>query len=243
MVTFEATIKDKKVKMFARYPFKNAAGTIVKTLVQISQKVDIFTNKFVMGFGWAYFFLNKREDENGEEFWVLQTTDFDKNPMKDKTDDITTALMVQNMQIETIQVSKTQPKATTFKDTVLVLKEAMNAEDVYLSRSEPEKEGDSGWYFGLLDDPNEENHSSDEYVVVPSYQFLKIRPAALRLFQMPVGTVAVINKNELTALVDKDDNPLKFTTPPKKPENNSTEIQEEKKPEDNQEEKVPENKD
>lgn len=228
MVTFEATIQDKKVKMFARYPFKNAAGTIVKTLVQISQKIDIFTDKFVMGFGWAYFFLNKKEDENGEEFWVLQTTDFNKNPMTDKTEDITTALMVQNMQIEAIQVSKSQPMATTFKDTVLVLKEAMNAEDIYLNRSEPEKEGDSGWYFGLLDDPNEDTHSSDDYIVVPSYQFLKIRPAVLRLLQMPVGTVAVIHQNEITALVDKDDKPLNFTNPPKKPKNNETEISEEK---------------
>ena len=29
---------------------------------------------------------------------------------------------------------------------------------------------------------------------------------------MPVGTLAVFHDNEMTALVDKDDNPLEFTT-------------------------------
>ncbi|MGN0469606.1 MAG: hypothetical protein ACI4GV_01660 [Acutalibacteraceae bacterium] len=220
MVTFEATIQGKKVKMFADLPLKNAAGAIVRTLVQISQKTNIFTGKFVMCFGWAYFFLDKRQDENGEEYWVVQTTDYKKNPMNDKTDNVTVSLLVQNMQIETVQTAKVQPLAATFKDTVLVLKEAMTAKDVYMNRTEAEKEGDSGWYFGLLDDPNEENHSADDYIVIATYEFLKFRSEALRVLEMPVGTVAVFHENTLTALVDKDDNPLKFTTPPKDSEKN-----------------------
>ncbi|MDD6490208.1 MAG: DUF2185 domain-containing protein [Clostridia bacterium] len=216
MVTFEAMIQDKKVRMFADLPLKNAAGAIIKTLAQISQKTDIFNGTFVMCFGWAYFFLDKRQDENGEEYWVVQTTDYQKNPMNDKTDNVTVSLLVQNIQIETVQTAKVQPLAATFKDTVLVLKEAMGAKDVYMNRTEAEKEGDSGWYFGLLDDPNEENHSADEYTVIASYEFLKFRSEALRVLEMPVGTLAVFHENTLTALVDKDDNPLKFTTPPKK---------------------------
>lgn len=233
MVTFEAMIQDKKVRMFADLPLKNAAGAIIKTLVQISQKTDIFNGKFVMCFGWAYFFLDKRQDENGEEYWVIQTTDYKKNPMNDKTDNTTVSLLVQNMQIETVQTARVQPLATTFKDTVLVLKEAIGAKDVYMNRTEPEKEGDSGWYFGLLDDPNEENHSADEYTVIASYEFLKFRSEALRVLEMPVGTLAVFHENTLTALVDKDDNPLKFTTPPKDSEKNVY----------NPEEAVSENKD
>lgn len=228
MVTFEAMIQDKKVKMFADLPLKNAAGAIVKTLVQISQKTNIFTGSFVMCFGWAYFFLDQRKDENGEEYWVVQTTDYQKNPMKDKTDNVTVSLLVQNMQIETVRTAKVKPLAATFKDTVVVLKAAIGAKDVYMNRIEPEKEGDSGWYFGLLDDPNEENHTADEYTVVASYELLKFRSEALRVLEMPVGTVAVFHENTLTALVDGEDKPLDFTTPPKpeenKAENNQTEV-------------------
>ncbi len=240
MVTFEATIKDKKVKMFSDYPLKNAAAAIIKTLVQISQKTNIFTGKFVMCFGWAYFFLDKRKDENGEEFWVVQTTDYNNNPMQNKTDNITISLIVQNMQIETVQTAKVQPKAATFKDTVVVLKAAIEAEDVYLNRSEPTSDGDSGWYFGLLDDPDEDNHPADDYVVLPSYEFLKIRSTALRVMEMPVGTVAVIHGNELTALVDKDDKPLKFNNPPKRSPNQNSEVAE--KTEQSSEKKSSENK-
>ena len=39
----------------------------------------------------------------------------------------------------------------------------------------------------------------------------RLRPA-LRVMQMPVGTVAVFHDNDMTALVDADDKPLKFTT-------------------------------
>ena len=41
---------------------------------------------------------------------------------------------------------------------------------------------------------------------------MNIRPEALRIMQMPVGTVAVFHDNDMTALVDADDKPLKFTT-------------------------------
>ncbi len=212
MVTFETTIKDKKVKMYADVPLKNAAGAIFQTLANISTKTNIFSEKFIMSFGWAYFFMSKREDENKEEFWVVQTTDYKKNPMQDRTDNVTVSLLVQNMQVEGIKVAGLKPENCTFKDTILVLKKAVNQEDIYLSRTEAANKGDSGWYFGLLNDPDEDKHTSDEYEKVPTYQLLNFRSEALRVLQMPVGTVAVIHKNELTALVDKDDKPLKFTT-------------------------------
>ena len=34
----------------------------------------------------------------------------------------------------------------------------------------------------------------------------------MRVLQLPVGTVAVFNNKSLTALVDADDNTMKFTT-------------------------------
>ena len=116
-----------------------------------------------MNFGWSFFFMSERKDDNGNVFYVVQSSDYRKNPLTDKTDDVTLSLLAQNMQVETVRVANVQPEATTFKDTILVLKEAMNASDVYMNRNEAAKAGDSGWYFGLLDDPNEENHKSDDY--------------------------------------------------------------------------------
>ena len=213
MITFEAKIKDNTVRMYAGYPVKNAAGAIFKTLTQICKETDadIFNDKFVMNFGWSFFFMSERKDDNGNVFYVVQSSDYKKNPLTDKTDDVTLSLLAQNMQVETVRVANVQPEATTFKDTILVLKEAMNASDVYMNRTETAKAGDSGWYFGLLDDPDEENHKSDDYIRIPSYELFKFRSEAIRVLEMPVGTVAVFHDNAMTALVDGEDKPLKFT--------------------------------
>ncbi len=212
MITFETTIQDHLLKMYMDLPLKNAAAAILKTLAQISSQTDIFNGKFVMCFGWSYYYIDERKDDDGNPFWVVQIPDFKADPSKDRTDNVTIALLVQNMQMEAVQRSKSKPEPMVFKDTVLVLKEAKNAKEVYLNRSEAAKNGDSGWYFGLLNDPNEDNHQSDEYETIPSYEFLKFRSEALRVMQMPVGTVAVVTENNLTALIDANDNPLKFTT-------------------------------
>ncbi len=214
MITFEAKIQDKTVRMYAEYPLKNAAGAIFNTLTKISKeaKVNIFDEKFVMGFGWSYFYTSERKDNNGNTFYVVQTNDYKKNPFTTRTDDVTLALLVQNMQVETVRVAGVQPEASIFKDTILVLKEAINSPDVYMNRTDPAKEGDSGWYFGLLNDPNEETHTSDEYQKIPAFELFKFRSEALRVLELPVGTVAVFHNNTMTALVDGNDQPMKFTT-------------------------------
>ena len=212
MITFEAKIREQTVRLLSDLPLKNAVGAVFRTLGQVSQKTNIFSERFALCFGWSYFYMSPREDENGNKYWLVQTGDLGKDPQKDKVDNCTTALVVQNMQIEAVQIAKVAPEPATCKDTVLVLKEAMNAEDVYMNRSEAAKDGDSGWYFGLLDDPNEENHTADDYIRVPSCELIKFRTEALRVMQMPVGTVAVFHENEMTALIDSEDKPLKFTT-------------------------------
>ncbi len=211
MITFETTIQDKTVRMYAELPLKNAAGALFKVISQISTKTDIFNNKFILCFGWAYFALIERE-ENGEKFWVLQTSDYNNDPERNTTDDVTTSLVVQNMQMECVQVAGVKPEVCTSRDTVLVLKSARNAEEIYLTRNEKAKDGDSGWYLGIMDDPDEDKHSSDDYEKIPSYQLIAICPEAMRVLQLPVGTLAVFNKKQLTALVDGNDRPLKFST-------------------------------
>ena len=59
---------------------------------------------------------------------------------------------------------------------------------------------------------NEDKHEPDEMIALPTSELMKFRGEALRVLQMPVGTLAVFHDNEMTALVDKDDNPLEFTT-------------------------------
>ena len=93
-----------------------------------------------------------------------------------------------------------------------MLKEALSSNDVYMHRKEATKNGDSGWYLGLLDDPDEESHVLADFESMPTYKLIAFCPDAMRVLQLPVGTVAVFNNKSLTALVDADDNTMKFTT-------------------------------
>lgn len=212
MITFEAKIREQTVRLYSDLPLKNAAGALMNVITQVSYKTNIFNNKFVLCFGWSFFFLTEQYDDKGEKFWLVQTMDFNKNPERDRTDNCTLALVVQNMQHECVQVSKSRPEACNCRDTIMVLKEAINAENVYMHRKEAAKNGDSGWYFGLLDDPDEENRPLSDFEIVPTYQLLQYRMDAMRVLEMPVGTVAVFSGNQMTALVDANDNALKFTT-------------------------------
>ena len=195
MYIFEAEMNNKKVKLYTNFPLKNAAGALLKTLNAVSKKTDIFNPTFALNYGWARYFLSKRTDKNSS-YYVVQTADYRNNPMQLRSDDCTDALVIQNMQVDTNTKAKVvKPEPTLFCDTVLVLKEAMNSPDV-----------------GLLNDENEDKHEPDEMIALPTSELMKFRGEALRVLQMPVGTLAVFHDNEMTALVDKDDNPLEFTT-------------------------------
>lgn len=212
MITFEAEIKERKIKLYTNAPLKNAAVSLLQAMNKLSARTDIFDPRFAMTYGWARYYLSKRT-EKGEEVYVVQTADYENDPFKLRIDDCTLPLIVQNMQMDTnFKAKVARPEPTTFKDTILVLKAAINAPDVYMNRSDKTRNGDSGWYFGLLNDEKEDQHDPDELITVPTRELLKFRGEALRVLQMPVGTVAVFHDNTMTALVDKDDKPLPFTT-------------------------------
>ncbi len=212
MITFETEINNKKVKLYSNAPLQNAATALLRTLNRLSQETNIFTPNFALNFGWARYYLSKRQDKNFV-YYVVQTADYRNDPMKLRTDNCTDALIVQNMQVDTnTKANVSEPEPTLYSDTIMVLKEAINADDVYMNRSQKTIKGDSGWYFGLLNDEKEGQHEPEDFLTLPTYELMKIRGEALRVLQMPVGTLANFHKNTMTALVDKDDNLLPFTT-------------------------------
>lgn len=209
IVTYTLEIDDKKVHITCAENLRNGVEALVAIIKDVQQKRNVFKEEFILCAGWSYYFFEERDG-----YWQITAPDYRKDPDKDKTDDLTIPLMVQNMQAETVNTSgvavdKTE-KPVTFNDTMIVLKSALTAKNVYFNRTESEKEHDSGWYMGLMgDDKNE--HDPDEYGWINTSELLKIRPMALRVLAMPVGTLAVFEGDRLTALVDGNNNALKFT--------------------------------
>lgn len=207
--TFVAEIGDKIVHIKCDEKLKNAVMALVEVLKGLQAQKDIFNEEFILCAGWSYYFFKECEG-----YWQILAPDYQKDPNQFRTDNLTLPLMIQNLQSETINTSGTKINTTeipvNFKNTMLVLKEAMIADKVYLNRTESEDPNDSGWYLGLIGDENEE-HAPEDYAMIQTYELFKVRPLALRVMGMPVGTLATFDGNMMTALVDGDDNPLKFT--------------------------------
>ena len=68
MITFEAKIREQTVRLLSDLPLKNAVGAVFRTLGQVSQKTNIFSERFALCFGWSYFYMSPREDENGNKY-------------------------------------------------------------------------------------------------------------------------------------------------------------------------------
>lgn len=208
MFTFETTIKDQKIKASAQQFFKNSVGALFQILKKASEQHDIFDPNFALGFGFSYFFLVKRE---GNDFYELATVNYRKNPFNERTTDLTIALIIHNMQSEMISTAKAQPKNTFFRQSMIVLRQAVKADDIYLTRTTPADDTDSGWYLGLTNDEHEDDHQAEDFLKVPVCELIKMRPVAMRALAMPVGTLVTISKNDITAVVDENDNPIPFT--------------------------------
>ena len=145
MITFETEINNKKVKLYSNAPLQNAATALLRTLNRLSQETNIFTPNFALNFGWARYYLSKRQDKNFV-YYVVQTADYRNDPMKLRTDNCTDALIVQNMQVDTNTKSNvSEPEPTLYSDTIMVLKEAIHTDDVYMNRSQKTIKGNRGW--------------------------------------------------------------------------------------------------
>ncbi len=208
MFTFETTIKNQKIKANAQQFFKNAVGALFQILKKASEQHDIFDPNFALGFGFSYFFLVKRK---GNDFYEIATVNYRKNPFNERTTDLTIALIIHNMQSEMVSTAKVQPQNTFFRQSMIILRQAAKADDIYLTRTTPADELDSGWYLGLTNDEHEDEHTAEDFLKLPVCELMKMRPVAMRALAMPVGTLVTISKNDITAVVDENDEPIPFT--------------------------------
>jgi hypothetical protein len=67
----------------------------------------------------------------------------------------------------------------------------------------PEK-GDSGWYIGEVDQPQ------NELKAIYSYQLLPLRPALLKVLALPVGYVVVFENDRIEAILNEQNEQLRF---------------------------------
>jgi len=197
---FSKTIGNKRLSLKCINSLSKQAEFLLNLIEAEYKQINVLQDNYKIQVGWSIYIIS----EQNEEFVIL-SPDHNQNPFKDITSDLTISLMIQAQQNEMLRKANIQGEPISFQDTMVILKEALKSDLLYLERKEICKKGDSGWYLGLLDDKSE-SRSSEDYQAIYIFQLLQLKPELLQLLTLPVGCIAIINGDTIVEVVDSEDN-------------------------------------
>ena len=192
-------INNKVVKFKCDDSLELFIESFMKVLEEDDDKYGIIKDDYTIQAGWSFYFINK-ESEN----YRISVPDYNRNPFSDKTDDLTTALTVQGMQNQLLKDINQKGCPVTFQDKIVVLKDALFNEEVYMHRSRKKEGTDSGWYLGLIND-QKDKHPVSDYKSLYTFELLKYKPVLLRVLSADVGDMVIIHKDEIFEIVNGND--------------------------------------
>lgn len=156
---------------------------------------DRLINGFSIQVGWSIYFLDEREDG-----YHIIVHDYTKNPFQDMTDDLTISLWILLTQVSFLKLLTIEGELLRFCDKIVVAKNVMELDDIYLERTKDCEEGDSGWYIGPINDEDD----TEEYEVFYAYELLKLKPSLIQVLTLPSGYLVIFEKDVVKAVVDEN---------------------------------------
>lgn len=198
---YTSSFNGKNVFFFCDDKLKDTAEFFLTILQNEDTAYQIISEGNNIQIGWGFFKVLQADCG-----YQIVAYDLLKNPFNDVTEDLTLNLEIFAQQRKVLNDTKSVVEETSFQDTLIVHKEAFEASQIYLQRSEPEDENDSGWYMGVID--GEDSDNPDDYEKICTYQLIKHCKEALSVMQLPVGTICIFENGELIEAVDEDDNKI-----------------------------------
>ncbi len=146
--------------------------------------------------GWTMLLL--RRADSG---LVVHAPDYDRDPFRDVTDDLTVSLEIQAKQAEMLRRLGIEGEAASFQDKVVTAKGVFSEERIYLERTPNPPMGDSGWYVGPVNSTRAAVDLEAHYV----FQVLKLRPSIMQALALPAGYLVVFVGDTVDAVLGSDD--------------------------------------
>lgn len=190
--TMIKNIGNKNIKAKVEEPLSFHVETLFNLLSNVEDKL---ADGFSIQVGWSVYSLYKYED-----YYQIITRDYTKNPFKDKTEDLTIALWVQLEQAHCLRRLNIEGELIKFNDKIVIAKNVLQLEEVYLQRFSGCGEGDSGWYIGPI---NEE--ASGELETIYAYELLKMKPAFIQVLALPYDYLVVFEEDKIKAILNEND--------------------------------------
>lgn len=200
LLRYQYQINNKSIFFFCDELLAQIADFFSQILRSEDEQYNILQPYSIIQVGWNYYKILE-----GDCLQIV-SLDYSKNPFEDTTEDLSLALTIFKMQSDLLHQTLLTPQETSFKDTMLIRKSALNAPHIFLQRLKPTHENDSGWYMGSIDDVAS-NHPED-YMKIHTYQLLSLCKEALGLMPLPVGTMGIFENGKLIELVDQDNHTI-----------------------------------
>ena len=194
----EMNLNGKKV-FFYHDTTEDIVKLFEKTLSEQEENYNIIGDNKIIQIGFNFYKIKKVKDE-----FQIFAVDYNKNPFKDFTDNLTLSLdIMKNQLLITKKTGLISDEAISFQDTIFVKKTALKSNNIYFEKQVKKNDNDSGWYMGSLDDKDKSNNP-DDYITIKLYELLNICTAGISILNLPVGALVIIKNNEIVGICDSN---------------------------------------
>ena len=118
---YKKNINNKKVEIQCDDTLKRFVDSFFDLLSKQEAEHSVIEDNYTIQIGWTFYFIKKY----GDNVYSISAPDYDKNPFKDRSKNLTKPFNIQVMQNILLHKTKCKVSTTTFQDTIIFLKYAM----------------------------------------------------------------------------------------------------------------------
>ena len=168
-------ISNKKFFVSCADQFRQQADWLLSLLEKIEKErgAGFLEDGSSIQIGWSFIKIRREGDK-----LIVAEPNFSGDPFQETNDDLTCTLKVQAEQNDVLS--------------------ALGLEGTPVPKS-----GDSGWYIGEVEQPQ------NELIAIYVYQLLQLRPAILQVLALPKGYIVVFQNNEIETILNEQNEPVK----------------------------------
>jgi len=195
-VRYERQIGDSVVVVNCEEDLSQQAAALLSKLEQLHGQGPPLHSGTVVQFGWSRLVLKP----DGNDLVVCEP-DFDHDPFSRTVPEVDRTLRVAAEQAGVCRLAKAVGPDVSFAQTVVIAKGHLSTPMIYLDRRDPEVNGFSGWYLG----PSAEEttiDSQEQLEPVYIYQLLNLRPAVIKVLNLPINYLVVFSGDTIDMIFD-----------------------------------------
>ena len=166
----------------------------LKITTILASKSDL-QNEFLFQVGFSIYKLIEVEKQQ----FRLVSIDYEANPFKDFTADLTVALWIQSEQASLTKELQINPSEIRFDDKILIAKGVFEDEHAYLQRQNTQNQRDSGWFMGY------QKQNNEEFVGIYAFELLRWNPKLIKVLVLPTDYLVIVNDGEIHSILNDCD--------------------------------------